>query len=154
MLWNFSDLKPFESREIRVTLYLNSNTQIPSVNEGDFITYTTSVNTTSVDDTPNDNTFTLNQLASNTILLSVPSNSMDRYFTLYPNPTTNILNIETKEPIEKESIKVYNITGQLVFTITKAENISSIDVTNLNTGNYFIIIQTDRGIYKSKFIKK
>ena len=153
LLWNFSNLKPFESREILVTLHLNSNTDSPSVNEGDLITFTTSINTTSVDDTPNDNTFTLNQTASNVILLSTPSNSIAKYFKLYPNPTTNILNIETKESIEKESIKVYNITGQLVINIIKAENISSIDVTNLNTGNYFIVIQTDKGIYKSKFIK-
>ena len=54
---------------------------------------------------------------------------------------------------EKENIKVYNITGQLVINIAKAENISSIDVTNLKTGNYFIVIQTYKGIYKSKFIK-
>lgn len=153
LLWNFSNLKPFESREILVTLHLNSNTDLPSVNEGDLITFSTSINTTSVDDTPNDNSFTLNQVASNIILLSIPSNSIDKYFILYPNPTTNILNIETKESIRKESIKVYNITGQLVFNLTKAENTSSIDVTNLNTGNYFIVIQTDKGIYKSKFIK-
>ncbi len=153
LLWNFSNLKPFESREILVTLHFNSNTDLPSVNEGDLITFTTAINTTSVDDTPNDNTFTLNQTASNIILLSTPSNSIDTYFILYPNPTTTILNIETKESIEKESIKVYNITGQLLINITKAENISSIDVTNLKTGNYFIVIQTDKGIYKSKFIK-
>ena len=81
------------------------------------------------------------------------NNSIDNFFILFQNPTTNILNIETKESIEKESVKVYNITGQLVININKAENISSIDVTNLKTGNYFIVIQTDKGIYKSKFIK-
>ena len=153
LLWNFSNLKPFESREILVTLYLNSNTDLPAVNEGNLLAFTSLINTTSVDDTPNDNIFTLNQVASNVMLLSNPNNSIDKYFVLFPNPTTNILNIETKESIEKESIKIYNITGQLVININKAENISSIDVTNLKTGNYFIVIQTDKGIYKSKFIK-
>ena len=153
LLWNFTNLKPFESKEILVTFHFNSNTDLPSVNEGDLITFTTSINTTSIDDTPIDNTFTLNQVASNIILLSKPSNSIDKYFILYPNPTSNYLNIETKDTIEKKSIKVYNITGQLLLNISKAENISSIDVTNLKTGNYFIVIQTDKGIYKSKFIK-
>lgn len=154
LLWNFSNLKPFESREILVTLHLNSNIDLPAVNEGDLLAFTSSINTTSVDDTPNDNIFTLNQVASNVMLLSNPNNSIDKYFVLFPNPTTNVLNVETNESIEKESIKIYNITGQMVININKAKNISSIDVTNLKTGNYFIVIQTDKGFYKSKFIKK
>ncbi len=153
LLWNFSNLKPFESREIQVTLRLNSNIDTPSVNAGTLIAFTAFINTPFVDDTPNDNTFILIQMASNSVALYITSNSIDKHFTLYPNPTTNILNIETNESIKKEFIKVYNLTGQLVININKAENISFIDVSNLISGNYFMVIQTDKGIYKSKFIK-
>lgn len=153
LLWNFSTLKPFESREILVTLHLNSDMDFPAVNEGDLLAFTSSINTSLVDDTPSDNTYTLNQIASTAVLLSNPKNSIDNYFIVYPNPTTTTLQIVTKESVEKESIKVYNVTGQLVINITKAAAVSSIDVTGLKTGNYIIIIQTDKGIYRSKFIK-
>lgn len=154
LLWSFSDLKPFESNEIQVTFYLNSATDSPPVNEGDSIVFASSIHTPAVDETPTDNTFTLNQLASNTILLGKPDNSLDGYFILYPNPTSNILTIETKKYIKKESIKVYNVRGQLVVNLSKAEHLSSMDVTDLKAGNYFISIQTSEGIVKSKFIKK
>lgn len=154
LVWNFSNLKPFESREILVTLYLNSNTDFPSVNEGDLVTFTTSISTASVDETPTDNTFTLNQVASSILLSNNQSNNIETSFTLYPNPTSNILTIEAKASNKKETIKVYNISGQLVINITNAENVSTIDVSKLNVGSYFINIQTENGIYKSKFIKK
>jgi hypothetical protein len=152
LVWNFSNLKPFESREILVILHFNSHTDLPPVNDGDLLAFTSSVNTVSIDDTPNDNTFILNQVASSYGLLNNVTNTLDNNFIVYPNPTTNTLYIENKSA-KKQSIKVYNSIGQLVININEAEKITALDVTPLNTGNYFIIIQTDKGIYKRKFIK-
>ncbi|WP_310559432.1 T9SS type A sorting domain-containing protein [Flavobacterium sp.] len=152
LVWNFSNLKPFESREIQVILHFNSDTDLPPVNDGDLFAFTSSINTVSIDETPNDNTFILNQVASSLVLLNNVTNTLDNNFIVYPNPTTNTLYIENKSA-KKESIKVYNSIGQLVININEAEKITALDVTPLNTGNYFIIIQTEKGIYKRKFIK-
>lgn len=154
LVWNFSNLKPFESREMQVTLHLNSNTDLPPVNEGDLLAFTLSINTASIDETPNDNNFTLNQVASYYGLLNNTNHEKHNYFILYPNPTANILYIKTDESIKKESIKVYNSRGQLVINSNGAEKIVSLDVTGLITGNYFVVIQTDDGVFKGKFIKK
>lgn len=62
--WNFSNLLPFETREITVTLKMNTPMQIPALNEGDILPYIVQVNG-APDDTPSDNTFTLNETVVN-----------------------------------------------------------------------------------------
>jgi uncharacterized repeat protein (TIGR01451 family) len=62
--WNFTNLLPFETREITVTLKLNTPTQTPPLNGGTILNYTTQING-ATDETPSDNTFTLNQTVVN-----------------------------------------------------------------------------------------
>lgn len=62
--WDFTNLLPFETREITVTLKLNTPTQTPSLNGGDILHYTAQVNGVT-DETSSDNTFTLNQTVVN-----------------------------------------------------------------------------------------
>ncbi len=58
--FGFSNLLPFESREISVVFNLNSPMETPALNSGNFLNYTTTITNTS-DETPLDNSFTLNQ---------------------------------------------------------------------------------------------
>ncbi|ANF49648.1 hypothetical protein A0O34_03410 [Chryseobacterium glaciei] len=62
--WNFTNLLPFETREITVTFTLNTPTQTPALNGGDILHYTAQINA-GTDETPLDNTFTLNQTVVN-----------------------------------------------------------------------------------------
>lgn len=58
--WNYSNLKPFECREIIMTLNLNGQTDSPVVNVGDVIPFTMTI-TPTADALPSDNTFAFNQ---------------------------------------------------------------------------------------------
>lgn len=62
--WNFSNLLPFESREILVTLNINTPSESPAVNGGDILSYTAAV-TGATDETPTDNASALNQTVVN-----------------------------------------------------------------------------------------
>ncbi len=62
--WSFIDLKPFESREIAVTLNGNSPMEIPALNNGSILPFTANISATS-DETPNDNIAILNQTVVN-----------------------------------------------------------------------------------------
>jgi hypothetical protein len=62
--WNFTNLLPFASKEITVTFKLNTPTQTPPLLGGDILHFTTQINA-AADDTPADNTFTLNQTVVN-----------------------------------------------------------------------------------------
>ena len=69
---------------------------------------------------------------------------------IYPNPVEDKLVIITSEIIKK--IRIYNIVGMTVYS--NEENVTSIDVTNFNSGVYFINIKTDSGEVTKQFIKK
>lgn len=155
LVWDFIDLQPFETREIELTLYINSLTDIPPLNEGDILNYTASLITSEIDETPLDNVFSLSQMVS-TVVLNSADYSFSDYFSLFPNPTDQLLNLEVKVKVEIEikKIEIYNLSGQLVGRIEYNQDISSINVSSLRTGIYFIKIQTDKGVFNSRFIKK
>lgn len=62
--WNYSNLLPFETKEITVTFHLNTPTQIPALNGGDILNYTAQING-AADDTPSDNIFAFHQTVVN-----------------------------------------------------------------------------------------
>lgn len=59
--WNFSNLAPFQDKEISFTLNLNSPVETPAVNIGDILHFTVAINTSQTDETPNDNVAQFNQ---------------------------------------------------------------------------------------------
>lgn len=63
--WNIGTISPFQSGEITVTLNVNSPMETPAVNGGDVLSYTATANGLNTDETPNDNTFMLNQVVVN-----------------------------------------------------------------------------------------
>jgi hypothetical protein len=71
---------------------------------------------------------------------------------LYPNPTSNVLNIESLGTIQ--TISVYNVLGQEV--INKALNSAStaLDVSSLNSGIYVVKTVVDGVTSSTKFIKQ
>jgi len=69
-------------------------------------------------------------------------------FTIYPNPSQNTLFIEIQGPIE--TVKIYNLQGQLInesFT-------SSIDVSKLSIGLYFVQVTVAGKSETKKFVKE
>jgi len=76
------------------------------------------------------------------------------YFTLWPNPVKNTLNITAKNDIVMNSISIYNMLGQLVQVATNALTVAAIDVSDLKSGTYFVRINSGKGISPAKFIKE
>lgn len=72
-------------------------------------------------------------------------------FKVYPNPTKNILNIETTTDIAK--VEIYNTLGQLVNSV--AGNKKELDLSALNNGIYFLnIITADNQKSVQRIIKE
>lgn len=285
--WNFTNLNPFESREIVIVLKLNRPTDTPAVNLGDILKFTTSITSKEIDEDPVDNTFAFNQTvvgsmdpnnktclegeiitshligeyvhymirfenmgnypaknivvkdfidlskfdistliptsASHTFVtkisegnkvefifenINLPFNDANndgyiafkiktkptlvvgdsftndaniyfdynfpiltnkatsifknlgtqdfefsKYFVLYPNPSSQILNISRNENITIQSFEIYDILGQLVIVVPNAKTNSNIDVSALRSGNYFITVKSDKGSSSMKFVK-
>ncbi|MCC2590138.1 T9SS type A sorting domain-containing protein [Chryseobacterium sp. MFBS3-17] len=69
--------------------------------------------------------------------------------SIYPNPVTDVLHIKTKDRIK--SAAIYDMSGKKINVRVKD---SQIDVSALQNGNYIITVQTDKGEFSDKFIKK
>jgi ASPIC and UnbV/FG-GAP-like repeat/Secretion system C-terminal sorting domain len=74
-------------------------------------------------------------------------------FTIFPNPTTDFLNINLKNRSEIKSIEIYDMSGKLV--ISQISNNTLFDTKNLSSGEYIILLQdSENKLYSEKFIKK
>ena len=84
--------------------------------------------------------------------LANPSFTFENEFVLYPNPASSTLSIQAKNQMTIQSVEVYNLVGQLVIAVPNATQ--TIDVSNLETGTYFIKVNTANGNAVSKFVKE
>jgi len=62
LVWDYTNLQPFESREIYVQFNVNGSTEIPAVNFDDVLAFTAVITPFENDETPADNTFVYNQV--------------------------------------------------------------------------------------------
>lgn len=92
--------------------------------------------------------------ASNTdTLLGLDTNIIsDKSFSIYPNPTTSILNISNTNNFEIKNISVVDINGRVVKNESGA--MTQINVSDLNAGVYFVTIEAAEGKTTKKFIKQ
>ncbi|MCW1148457.1 T9SS type A sorting domain-containing protein [Flavobacterium lacisediminis] len=95
---------------------------------------------------------TTNTYTTTVAALSTQDFDFGTYFTLYPNPSKDVLNIQTKQDLAVNSIEIYNQLGQIVMAVTNAVN--AVNVTNLASGTYFVKINTEKGSANAKFVKE
>ncbi len=73
-------------------------------------------------------------------------------FNLYPNPTTTTLTLSTELTIKNGQLKIINVQGQLIYQLPNCQiNKLTIDVSQLPTGLYYLILQSDEGVVTKKF---
>lgn len=96
-------------------------------------------------------------VVDNISVSSVPTASVDQDYEnnnlkIYPNPTDNIWNISV-ESLNMNSIILNNAFGKTINTYIPEQTSFSIDASNLDSGVYFVTIQTDKGTLSKKLIK-
>ena len=72
-------------------------------------------------------------------------------FSLYPNPTKNILNLTSDSIIE--NVTIYNTLGQLVLRQDFSTNEVSISLQHLNKGVYIVTAKVGNDLLRKQFIK-
>lgn len=60
---------------------------------------------------------------------------------LFPNPASNSITINTSEMLG-ESVKIYDVSGQLLFQQTVNSNSMSVDISALSSGLYFVQVSS------------
>ncbi|MBJ7428642.1 MAG: T9SS type A sorting domain-containing protein, partial [Bacteroidia bacterium] len=84
---------------------------------------------------------------------SVAQNSTAKnLFNIYPNPATNVLNIEAKaSTFEASSFSIINLQGQIIKHGPIKE---TINIDDLAEGFYLIRLESNQQVYQTKFIKQ
>ncbi|VXC33367.1 conserved exported hypothetical protein [Flavobacterium sp. 9AF] len=96
--------------------------------------------------------------AANTVYRFTPTsslntNSFDKNFVdLFPNPVKETLYFTAKEATHISSVEIYNMLGQIILSVPNT--ITSIDVSELEKGNYFLKVNTEKGSTTTKFVKE
>ena len=72
----------------------------------------------------------------------------EKRIVLYPNPTRDFITISTKEAIKK--VTILDLNGRVLDT----QFDTTVNLTNLTSGIYFLNIETETGISSNKIIKQ
>lgn len=85
------------------------------------------------------------------VTLGAPSMSSVQA-TIFPNPVNNELNVQALTQIS--DIEIYNLLGQSMGMYQVNANSTQLDISNLNTGTYFLRVTIDNASKVYKFIKR
>lgn len=98
-----------------------------------------------------DNTATYVETQAECNALDITEFEQPLSFLIYPNPTDHYLNIKGDREKIVNNIKVYNISGQ---QLLQSEASDRLDVSQLSTGIYIIILETNQGVIRKRFVKE
>jgi Leucine-rich repeat (LRR) protein len=82
--------------------------------------------------------------------LSVENPIANNQVSLYPNPTSGMINIIVSNNQPMDKITVSNVLGQNIMTFEKTE---TLDLSSLTKGTYFVTVETQSGKETRKIIK-
>ncbi|RMB58004.1 T9SS C-terminal target domain-containing protein [Dokdonia sinensis] len=82
-------------------------------------------------------------------VLSIADFRIHSDIKLYPNPTSNFLTINLPENIILKKILIVDMLGKQMLSSAK----SSIDISDLSSGNYIVQLTTNKGKVSKRFIK-
>ncbi|MCX7549044.1 T9SS type A sorting domain-containing protein, partial [Xanthomarina sp. F1114] len=88
--------------------------------------------------------------------LNIGSLSVDSFeanaFSVYPNPIKDVLNIKYKSALE--SVKVYNLLGQEVYSQNVSSSHLKLDLSSLHTGAYIVKVFANEAIHSFRVLKQ
>ncbi|MGJ8591325.1 MAG: M1 family aminopeptidase [Aquaticitalea sp.] len=87
---------------------------------------------------------------NNTVELSIGEEDLDLPFVMFPNPTSQSVNIQKPESMQIVEVRIYNALGQL---LSQKPYSSTIDVSSFSTGMLFVQFQTNAGTITKSLLK-
>lgn len=88
------------------------------------------------------------------VALGVANPVFKNTIVLYPNPASDILNIENQSGEEISNLAIYSISGALIKEFKNAGDIKTVSVSELQNGMYFVKLAINGQTETYKFVKK
>lgn len=84
-----------------------------------------------------------------TVNVGVEEIAMEDQLNIYPNPVSDVLNVQWNNTTETANLSIRDLSGRLVLAERVANGNAVLDLSNLSSGNYILELQlTDRTIRK------
>ena len=80
------------------------------------------------------------------------NNLLNNQIRIYPNPTKGKILIQNLMQISNSSIVIRNILGEIIITSDSKNSLTSLDLSHLENGVYFIEVSSNNGIRIEKVI--
>jgi hypothetical protein len=95
-------------------------------------------------------------LYSQNTILSLADADLDNgsYFTLYPNPTDNIVNIQVDKITDRMVLEIFDVTGKIVFKEQVSFLTKQVDCTAFSKGLYIVKLSNAKQSFIQKLIIK
>ena len=88
-----------------------------------------------------------------TVMLSVKNNLSANELSIYPNPASNILNIDNRSGDQISNIAIYTVNGVLAKNLATNKTVTTVAIGDLQSGIYFVKVQMGDKVLNYKFIK-
>lgn len=76
-----------------------------------------------------------------------------QHLQVYPNPATSKIAIVAEGTLEKATIEIWNINGELIKTHSNLNSTAIIDVEDLKAGHYIVKVIQNESVSIEKFVK-
>ncbi|WP_046756732.1 DUF7619 domain-containing protein [Kordia jejudonensis] len=175
LTWDYTNLMPFESRSIYVTLSVNAPTDTPAVNIDDQLVFTATVTPIAGDDLPNDNNFTYTETVIGAYdpnnIICVEGDVVDpseigsflHYVVNFENtgnaPAENVVIEIEIDPMQYDINELYLLSSSHNAQVSIAGNIvkiifQSIFLASGGHGNILLKIPTQLSLQPQDFVSK
>ena len=84
----------------------------------------------------------------------VISGDMREQLLVYPNPGSEIVNIQYTGELENAGLSIYNIQGSGIMSMNVVSNNTELDISGFSPGIYFLVFRTGEKVIYEKLIRQ
>jgi hypothetical protein len=88
-----------------------------------------------------------------TVNVGVEEIALEDQLNIYPNPVTDVLNVQWKNTNESANLSIRDLSGRLVLSERVANGNAVLDLAALSSGNYILELQTGQSTLRKQVVK-
>jgi hypothetical protein len=88
-----------------------------------------------------------------TVNVGVEEIAMEDQLNIYPNPVTDVLNVQWNTTTETATLSIRDLSGRLVLAERVANGNAVLDLSTLSSGNYILELQTGQSTLRKQVVK-
>jgi hypothetical protein len=89
-----------------------------------------------------------------TVNVGVEDIGLEDQLNVYPNPVTDVLNVQWNNTSEAASLSIRDLSGRLILSERGGNGNAAIDLSELSSGNYILELQTQTGTLRKHIVKQ